>query len=1766
MNISSGGMSFDFTATNDQLKKIIQESKKEIQGLADASKTGGKVMDAAFKAAFNRLDQNADMVESAMSKSRQAIGKLVEEIKQLREEASDAFSKGDVGRSTEIMATVKAKKKEIQAHKNARKACEDAYEALDQERVRLEELRAASEQAAKSQESLRSRLRRCREELAQMEATEGPGVRQTEAFKKLQEEAGALADALSDAQQQVTVFADDNAVITGALTGLSGLAGAFSAAQGVMGLFGVENDKVQQAMLKVQSAIAITNGIQQVANALNKDSAFQLVTVRKAKELLAATELKLATSLGVSTVAARVFMATITLGLSAAIGAIIYVVEKIRSAAAEAEAFNKKVAESAAEPVVKLEFLAEKWKRLGDDMAAKRRFIEDNKKAFDELGVSIRDVDDAENLLINNKDAFIAAQIEKAKAAIYIEEQKEAIKELIKEEAKLPEQIRKTEEARQRALDHIAKNGYDAYVVPYTEAQHLTKEESIKRVNDHYDAQIAARKGKLNEMRDEITIGYRKAADAEEKGLQIMKDAAIEATNDGEEAADAFTTYILEGTEQAEKNLNTFGGKVRNYFERLLSDLQSSSNSFASFFGGLLGNLFNTSDGADVGDGTVGDRLDKVKKKYDQAVKDLAALRERTSTATAKDIQDAEKEVQKYAELYKTLSGITLGATSGSGKPTGSQKSQAELYAQELNDKKALYSKYLAWVTSSDATVREAAKSSFADLLKEGKTYLDFLQGQRDSISQKANKTALDLQKLQLLNNEIAEATKDAVLTDFQKQLEADLKACHTLGAMLDVIEQRRQAIAGDDTEVGDKEREMLKTAEDDNKNQMQTETEELLHTYAGYEVERYRFAETYARKHQLLAKEVGRTQKALQAQAAAASGVFLANTAEAAQGITGLAGKTASQIDAIIDALEKKRVTFDLDEAEASTLAELQRIKAAIAKEDPFEALRKNMATLKAAFASGALDGNDPFIQQLQERKARYEEYSQAMKGADADVAAAVRQEYADLLREGETFADSLRKQLADLDKKRVTIGLDIDQEAMASTLEAVLIAETDTAKTVAADVQAKLQEITQSLNGVTSALTAATEAAEKNGQEVSGEMKAMLSDLRQLTEQANEIKGMDTDNLLDFEALQAQAAAAQKALQELTKKQEEYEYGKATSQEYADLLAKYKTHQQQLSDIQTKYAKERATAAREGNISIMQLINKEEQEEISKLASAQLMASQTWNQLFSDIDKLGTTAIARLIKQIEAHKITLVAELNPADLKAVEDQLERARQELQQRNPFLALRDSLAELRRAMNEKKLLADTSDPILQKLEEKKKTYEAIALQLADPKTAPSVAIDFKATLEGGTDFRTYLRNRIKELEGQKVKLGVKFTGQHELDVLIAMLNKVQGTGKSVGEGFKDVFGSVSSSIELIAGSFDAVIGGMRKMGIQMDEETEAILGDFSGILEGAQSIATGIATGNPLSIIQGSISLFSSVFDLFNSRDRKAQASIQKHEEALGRLRNVYNELQHAIKRALGEETYQNQSALIANLRKQQREVSGMMSDELSKKHSDSAKVEEYREQYKELGRQITDIMDEITASVTQTTAKDLSGQLADALVEAFEGGEDAAKAFGEVADDVIKKAVVNALKLQMLEKPLQNAIKQLQRDMGFNEDGSGTFNGLSEAEQKKFKAAVAAAGANFQAAMDMYKGLFEQLDDSDPTTLSRAIKGASQESIDLLAGQTNAVRQNQVTSINIFRQQLLHLSNIDANVGVIAGRLLQIINQLTTPSGSSLRSQGITD
>lgn len=379
----------------------------------------------------------------------------------------------------------------------------------------------------------------------------------------------------------------------------------------------------------------------------------------------------------------------------------------------------------------------------------------------------------------------------------------------------------------------------------------------------------------------------------------------------------------------------------------------------------------------------------------------------------------------------------------------------------------------------------------------------------------------------------------------------------------------------------------------------------------------------------------------------------------------------------------------------------------------------------------------------------------------------------------------------------------------------------------------------------------------------------------------------------------------------------------------------------------------------------------------------------------------------------------------------------------------------------------------------------------------------------------------------------------------------------------------NVFKSASGAIELVGGAFDAVTSGLEKMGVTMDEQTQAIIGDIGGILDGAGQVASGIATGNPLSIIQGSIGLISSAFDLFNSRDRKAEKSIKRHQEAIDKLKASYEQLEWAVDKALGAEVYNNQMGLIHNMEQQQAHLRGMISDEQSKKKTDNGKIQDYQNQIAELDRQIQDMYDEIANDILQTNAKDFASTLADSLTEAFKAGEDAANAFEQTVNEVLQNAIVNQLKKKFLENQLQSALDSLYTDMGYWSGDNFIFDGLTDAEIADFKAKVQAAANNYNQALDVYKDLFKDLeiDDDSEDSLTGAVKGVTEETADIIAGQMNAIRINQMEATQVLRQSLQALNTIANNTAY--NRLLQdilsAVRELQRPSGDSLRSQGLS-
>lgn len=116
--------------------------------------------------------------------------------------------------------------------------------------------------------SLKAQLRELKEQISRLD--EG-----SLEFKKLTAEAGALQDKIGDINRRVNNLSSDTMKMDAAVGGVQAVSGAFGIAASASALFGDENKKLQESMLKVQAAMTLVTSVQAVANALNKDSALR---------------------------------------------------------------------------------------------------------------------------------------------------------------------------------------------------------------------------------------------------------------------------------------------------------------------------------------------------------------------------------------------------------------------------------------------------------------------------------------------------------------------------------------------------------------------------------------------------------------------------------------------------------------------------------------------------------------------------------------------------------------------------------------------------------------------------------------------------------------------------------------------------------------------------------------------------------------------------------------------------------------------------------------------------------------------------------------------------------------------------------------------------------------------------------------------------------------------------------------------------------------------------------------------------------------------------------------------------------------------------------------------------------------------------------------------------------------------------------------------------------------------------------------------------
>lgn len=719
MKTDNGSLSFEADINNEKLVQSVDEMEKRIQGFSKKTVQEGQKVDDVFRVTAENIRIQKDV-----------IAQLENNLNNLNIEISK-LPKGSIGQ-----VEMKKQAAQLTAELNAEKSA-------------LRQLEAEVGRNEQKQVSFRTQLRLAREELIAMEQA---GKRGTQAYAELQQKVGELTDAYDDATQQARVLANDEKGFQGVVSMVSGFTGAMSAAQGAVGLFAGENENLNKIMLRVQSLMGITIGLQQVAETLNKDSYFSIVILGKAKEMLAVAEVKVATAMGITTAAARVLMATLTLGLSVAITAIIVLMSKLASKSSEAkkkqEEFNKAVVDAAVEPIAALQSLVTKWNQLGNNMDAKRKLFEDSASDIEKMGIAIKDVNEAEAVLTDPatlkklQDAFIA----RAKSMAAVDMASEKYKEVLAKQLEM-EQEGKTK-------TKTTNWGYG------TETQTEVENEKYTKL-DKERAELQAEADNLIKMSVEFT--------ATEKSVL--------------ESIGVASNQVVEGSIQA---------------------LQDS--------------------------------IARLEEKYKDA-------------ATSKERESLLKEIKKQKAL--------LDKIDKSGSESGKQEDDP--VKKELDRKKNLYSQYFKWVNSNDPILQQAAKTEFAGILKEGASYIDYLQRQRDQIMSNGDTTADLKGRLQAINNEIADETSRTFLQDFEQSLNIQIDKAGTALEVLKLIKAEKDKLSGDNSDLDNAKKDFLEEAErkakeksEQDTDQRKQEYDQLVADYGDYERRKQAIIDQYEKKRKV--------------------------------------------------------------------------------------------------------------------------------------------------------------------------------------------------------------------------------------------------------------------------------------------------------------------------------------------------------------------------------------------------------------------------------------------------------------------------------------------------------------------------------------------------------------------------------------------------------------------------------------------------------------------------------------------------------------------------------------------------------------------------------------------------------------------------------------------------------------------------------------------------------------------------------------------------
>lgn len=599
---------------------------------------------------------------------------------------------------------------------------------------------------------------------------------------------------------------------------------------------------------------------------------------------------------------------------------------------------------------------------------------------------------------------------------------------------------------------------------------------------------------------------------------------------------------------------------------------------------------------------------------------------------------------------------------------------------------------------------------------------------------------------------------------------------------------------------------------------------------------------------------------------------------------------------------------------------------------------------------------------------------------------------------------------------------------------------------------------------------------------------------------------------------------------------------------QQAADIIAQTASTQEKIAAIYAKYETPIAQAKEAGDNGLAYRYTRQRDKEVNSAKTEAFNKSSDYITFFGAVSQLGMDRASEIASQIRENINQALAD-GTIDAREYGKQIQQLDEQLNKlssgkKNFFNAGLSGVAEQRVQNANEKITAGAA----LKQEGERLTQEATTRLLDALKNSDWDGVA-KATAEVQEGKKKAKEGENKIKEGQEeAKAANKF--KKAMSAVSVAADKIKANIQGVVDAFNDIKDTASA------------------LGVDTEsnawQDATAFFDSLNGISNSISSIATSAMSGNVGGVIQGVVGIFTSPFKAFAAaHDAKQERQIKLAERNITELERLRNDVKTAIENTLGgvysykmdkdtkatlkkvTDNYEKglklqESGLLigyngpytsdtynaakkslaepdnaflaeqASLMAQKDEMQRQLNAEQGKKKKDKDKIADYKQEIKEMETTIKQLATDFLKDIYGVDMKSWASQLTDAVVSAWEKGEDAIDAYKKKARDMVKYLTKNILSQKIMEKALEGPLEALTTTI--KQKGRLEPEDVVNVADELYKQTDDAV-YNITAILESLKDRGLDLSATGDGSVTNSIKNITEETADILASYVNAIR-----------------------------------------------------